>query len=359
MKVEDADVIVVGAGPAGISTAYHLNDSGLEVIVFERSYNPRSKPCAGLIQAEALEDFPILRNAPKISIEQVIVTYDDNDYEVEFEEPIAYTIDRVSAGRRFVGRMDAELELGVSVIDVRREDDRRLVEVIRPDGERETYRSRYLVGADGAISLVRRKLKLPEWIDDLTIGSAYQAKVSGYYEARLLLGKWAPKGYAWVYPRPTGESVFGIGTLKRYSLGSRDRLFEILKLYDIETYEQQFGYVPLVGLVKETSKDNALLVGDAAGQVQPINGMGIYYALKAGRYAAEAIRKEEIERYEKSRRSDFGKELKLGRKALEKSLKSKTKRFSNRLARITAEILMGRVSARNLLKARLILKLGL
>ncbi len=358
--VEDSvDVLIVGAGPAGLSTAYHLNDSGLEVIVFESSYNPRSKPCAGLLQAEAFDEFPILRSVPKVAVEDVIVTYNDIEYHVEFEEPIAYVIDRTSAGWTLAGRMDAELELGGSVVDVKRIEEGRIVRVLRPDGETEEYKTRYLVGSDGALSIVRRKAGFHDRVNEYTIGSAYQAIVSGFYKPRLLLGRWAPKGYARVYPSPTGETRIGLGTLKAYSKGYRDKLFELLALYDIETYTPQFGYVPLVGRIKESVKNGAFLVGDAAGHVQPLNGMGIYYAMKAGKYAAEAIKKEDEMEYEKLRKSSFGYDLHLGRKALEKGIKSKVKkRFTKRLAKITAELLMGRVTKMNLIKARLIMKLG-
>ncbi len=348
------DVAIIGAGPAGLSTAYHLE--GLEAVVFESTYSPRSKPCAGLIQKEAFEEFPIIRTGPRVAIDKIIVSYNDRDFEVEFEEPIAYVVERETIGWNIAGRMDAELELGARVFSVERRGDRYSIGIMRSDGEREYYEAKYLVGADGVFSIVRRKL-FDDRISDDTIGIAHQAIVAGYYKPRIFLGRYAPKGYARVYPAPNSTTRIGIGTLKRYSKGIQDKLFEILGMYEIETYTPQFGYVPLLGVIKESVRDRAILVGDAAAQVQPINGIGIIYALRAGKLAAEAIMRGDPMRYEKAWRNKFGGELSLGRKALLRGLRGG--RLSKHLARVAAEILLGRVTRVNLLKARILSRLGL
>ena len=103
----------------------------------------------------------------------------------------------------------------------------------------------------------------------------------------MYFGNVAPGGYAWVIPKKEGANV-GLGYSKRYARGElRLLLGEFLKLRPMEAGKLNGKMVPMSGPIPSTVKGNALVVGDAAGQVMAVNGGGIPIAMICGRIAGQ------------------------------------------------------------------------
>ncbi|BDZ69490.1 NAD(P)/FAD-dependent oxidoreductase [Methanobacterium petrolearium] len=130
--------------------------------------------------------------------------------------------------------------------------------------------------------------------------------------------KIAPKGYAWIFPK--GDNVANVGVGVR---SNTETAYHFLKKFttnmDATPVELNIGGVPVLGPVKKTYTDGLLVVGDAAGQVEPFTGGGIHIAAHCGRVAgeiaAEGIEKEKntsnfLKKYEKRWKNEIGKDIK-------------------------------------------------
>jgi flavin-dependent dehydrogenase len=170
-----------------------------------------------------------------------------------------------------------------------------------------------IIGADGPLSVVASSLKLERpW--DLCPAMSTIAKGRFEPTPMMYFGIIAPGGYAWVIPKEDGANV-GLG----YS-----RLFTDKTLHDFwvpfknmlghETGHLNGKMVPMSGPISRTVVGDALVVGDAAGQVMPVNGGGIPIAMICGRIAGEAaanrVRKgTDLEEYEREWRRQVGRQL--------------------------------------------------
>jgi flavin-dependent dehydrogenase len=177
------------------------------------------------------------------------------------------------------------------------------VDVAGPDGER-TLRGRVLIGADGSNSQVAKQLRgrIPSR-DRIMAVRAYFEDVTGPPgRADLLFHTRTFPGYTWVFPTGVSSANVGVGMASDLFPKSEEHLRPLLlKLIESDrALVDRLGEANIVGRVKgfplatynpsaPVSAHRLLLVGDAAGLINPINGEGIQYALLSGRWAAETI----------------------------------------------------------------------
>ena len=283
------DVIVVGAGPAGNNTALGLVKQGHSVTVIDWRHNIGDKPCTGIIGQECISRFPIdpsliYRSASKAQV----VSPDLLNIQLEAKTPQASIIDRVAYVASFAQRAQeagAKYRLGQRVKEIVL--DEQGVSVRTRD---RTYRSRAVVLASGFGSPLVRQLGLGSVPDHV---SGIQALVStvNIEGVEVYLGQnVAPGFFSWIVPTSPGRALVGLLTRRKApahlgrflrQLKLNHRIGEVLK-------ESECWGVPLRPL-KQTFRDRVLVVGDAAGQVKPTTGGGIYYSLRASEIAVEAL----------------------------------------------------------------------
>lgn len=313
----DWDVIVAGAGAGGSAAAYHLARAGLRVLVVERARLPRYKACGGAIPRPTLEQFPF-------SFERAIQSMPTaarftfaglSAVEVPLpERPVAMVM-RSQFDAYLLDRSGAEVLAGTPVEGVTESG-----EGVEVQAGGRALRGRWVVGADGASSRVAQCLGLRR---SRQFGGALEAEVpldgnpaleAEYGQRALLALGGLPWSYAWVFPKEGHLSV-GIARFRagRVDLrGALQRQMEPLGIcldnvplhgHPLPCYQappwpwrRRPGHSPQ----ERISTRRCLLVGDAAGLVDPLIGEGIRYALASARLAAEAILRGDLAGYEQA-----------------------------------------------------------
>ncbi|MCK8825101.1 NAD(P)/FAD-dependent oxidoreductase [Fuchsiella alkaliacetigena] len=291
----ECDVIVVGAGPAGAYAAYNLARADLEVLLLEKEELPRYKACGGGLTAKTkklLSDFD-LSGVIEDEIRDVVFTYDSTlPVEFEFLDPLVYMVMRDKFDEFLVNRAQ---EAGVEVLTGTEVTGLTITEEqVEVQSGEDIFEGRLLVGADGVKSLVAEDLGL---VQDCEFAIAFEKELKASEEqlaehrGKLSIDYGViNKGYSWIFPKREYLSV-GIGTYAQgLSLkGSLEKYLIGEDLAENEAVKAKGHLLPIGGKERKLTAKRALLVGDAAGLVNPLSGEGLFYALKSGELASEVI----------------------------------------------------------------------
>lgn len=310
---QDYDVIVVGAGPAGATAAFHLGAAGRRVLVLEKARLPRHKPCGGGIPVSVLRRFPTIDFSPVIEREVRRVRFrfaDGREYSTGLPDGAVVMVRRDRFDHHLVSHARAEVRDGARVVDVRQ--DGTGVEAALASGE--TFRARYLILADGAASPLARRMGLRR---GRRVGITLEAEVPAndclltpFDDAALFLFGLPIQGYAWAFPKSDHLSV-GVGAF----LGPSERLRDLLDLamarlgIPLEGAPLYGHPLPVYLQHERLHQGRVLLAGDAAGLVDPLLGEGIRHAVRSGEQAAEAILREDVAGYTTRIHREIGDDL--------------------------------------------------
>jgi geranylgeranyl reductase family protein len=306
------DAIVVGAGPAGGSAAYWLGEAGKRVLVLERKRLPRYKTCGGGVPKAVFERFPF-DFTPVVEREIGRIRFRFRDGREVLAAMSGYPVAMVMRDRFDAFLLDharAEVRDGAAVVAVRQDADGVEVET----RARESFRARYVIGADGAGSRVAREAGLRH---EGLIGAALEAEVpvgpdvlQAYADTVLFLFGAFPQGYLWVFPKAEHLSV-GIGALQAGSPEMRATLErEMGKLgIDVTGAPQRGHPLPIYTRHRPLHRGRVMLAGDAAGLIDALLGEGIRHAVDSGRMAAEAVLADDVRSYTRRVQRTIGNNL--------------------------------------------------
>ena len=309
------DVIIVGAGPAGASAAYFLSQAGLRVRVLEKARLPRYKACGG-----GLSPCMLSRYFP-FSFDGVIETrasavryaYRGEMVTVPLHEDDLAFVMRSRLDAFILEHARAEVHQGAAVRQVVEKADR--VEVTTTAGER--YAARYVIGADGANSIVGRALRQrarqrPVAAIEVETPAAPSALADIGRAPLFILGDIA-YGYAWVFPKAVHLSV-GIAAWRPGPGELQASLRSIMARLGIDLGQGVWhGHpIPINGGYRRLVTRRILLAGDAAGLADPLTGEGIRLAIKSGWLAAQAIARGDSRHYARAVRAQIASSHGLG-----------------------------------------------
>jgi geranylgeranyl reductase family protein len=294
------DVIVIGGGPAGAMTAYHLAKAGVRVTVLEAKAFPRQKPCGGGLQWRAVSSIPFdLTPVLRGTIHGVSLSYGlGAPHQRSYSKPLAHTILRPEFDQFLLRQAEAAGALVLHGVRCRgfHTNNNTSISVQTSAGE---FAARCLVGADGANSIVRPLLSARD-------GYFWQAALFCEVPQDLLradaaamddiLVDWGtlPSGYAWAFPK-RGFINFGAGGpvdvarhLKPYALRFI-RSTGLMHPDDLGRLQFVGHQLPTLTAQTPIASKSVVLVGDAAGLVEPFTGDGISFACHSAATAAKCI----------------------------------------------------------------------
>jgi geranylgeranyl reductase family protein len=318
------DVLVIGGGPAGASTAYWLATAGHDVTFVERKTFPREKTCGDGLTPRAVKQINDMGLEPRIAADHhkysgLRAVAHGITLELEWPQHPVYPSYGYVVRRRDLDTIVAEhavaagakLRQGTEAVSPILRDGLLAGAVVKDKatGATEEIHARYVVIADGANSRFGRALGTSR-NRSFPQGMA----IRGYYESPLHADPWIESaldvrdrngsslpGYGWIFPVGDGTINVGVGLLSTFrdfkSVNTSHLLAEFaatLPSYwaidpDAMVGEPTGGRLPMAGSVNPKVGPTWIVVGDAAGSINPFNGEGIDYAYETGRMAAELV----------------------------------------------------------------------
>lgn len=304
------DVVVVGAGPAGSSAAYEAAKNGLSVALIEKEDSvAHTVRTSGVTWLDAIKEFDIPRDCYN-PVRHFSFCSPNNTVTISDTVERAAVLD-VRKTYRWLASLatknGVKLFVKSTVIDVEKNSDGKITGVIAvSNNERIRFHAKIIIDASGFQSVIAKSLNLVKQWKRFGVGAEYEAKAENVKNDTwwLMVGqKYSPAGYAWIFPLGDNIVRIGVGVGKPESDADPTTILKeliankvgpIKELGDISPIEFHYGLIPNEGLSRKTVFDNLILVGDSAGQANPLVLEGIRYAIRygrlAGKVAAEAIK---------------------------------------------------------------------
>lgn len=299
------DVIIVGGGPAGSTAAYLLKQQSLDVLIIDKDKFPRMKLCGGLLTDKTLKILDeIYGDTIQTLIDKGVINYVSYSYELRTKDEIwnagHSAIPSVIVNRYIYDHylLNRSLEAGAHILHQDRVTKVDISNNTVTTISGKTLKAKIIIGADGANSVVRKAMNKSiydpqKWIKGLATGlevTIPRANVGLDVSGPIIFFDIVPWGYGWVFPNKN-NLVIGVGCLfsKKQNLSKAlDSLLSTLQ-FKGENPKKQGHPIPYGNFLKRPANGNIILIGDAAGFVDPLMGEGIYYAHKSAKLAAESI----------------------------------------------------------------------
>ena len=297
------DLVVVGAGPAGSSAAFAAAKNGIKVALLEKENSiAQTVRTSGVTWIQNIKEFGIPDDCFN-PIKNFSFCSPNNEVTISDSIPRAAVLDVRKTYRWLADEAEkagADVFVKINVNEVLKDDKGDIVGVsgVGPDGEA-TFHSKVIIDASGFPSTVCKAMGFVKQWERFGAGAEYEVEAENV-DAKtwwLMVGQqYSPAGYAWIFP--VGENIvrIGVGIGKPESdVDPTQRLKELMetklgpikKLGKITPIEFHYGLIPNDGLSRKTVFNNLILVGDSAGQANPLVLEGIRYAIKFGRVAGK------------------------------------------------------------------------
>ncbi len=300
------DAIVIGAGPAGSTTAYLLSSNGFRVLIVDKNVFPRSKLCGGLLTWKTVD---LLERIFDTSVDRLkrenVITYQSSAYEVNCLTGASIK-GRLEYPFHFVERHTYDFfwlkKAQAAGAEFRSEE--KVIALDIPGKRVKTnsgsvYHGKFIIGADGIFSKIRLALgKMGHVKNRWKSGIALALEVSIPRDTALEFANepvvyfgHIPWGYAWCFPKEYTWVIGMCGLVTKAGKHLRaafNHLLESLGISKDEIKPPKACALPYGNYLTPPGYGNILLVGDACGLADPLLGEGIYYAHKSAQLAARA-----------------------------------------------------------------------
>ena len=310
MEELNFDVVVVGGGPAGSSAAHMAAKNGCTVALIEKEKEiAQTVRTSGVTWISDIKKFGIPEECYN-PIKKFSFCSPKNSVKISGEIAKAAVLDVRKTYRFLANRAKtsgSELFTSTNVTEVLKDDTGKCSGVIaKSDGKQIQFNSKVVIDASGFVSVIAKELGYVTQWKKFGAGAEFEVKTEKLEHDNwwLMVGQeYSPAGYAWIFPTSKDTARIGVGIGKPDSdVDPTVRLNELLEkklgpikdLGNIEKIEFHYGLIPNDGVSRKTVYDNLILVGDSAGQANPLVLEGIRYAIRfgevAGQVAADAIK---------------------------------------------------------------------
>ena len=285
-KTKNYDVVIIGAGPAGLMAAKYLAEQNKKVIVVEKNKKIGPKVCAGGLTIKDF-DLGIDKNLVEFFYSKVKINFPGSEEYIEDDEPFIATVDREKLGKSMTKeakKAGAKIVKNTEIIKI---DDKSVF------SKKQKFDFKHLIGADGSGSLLRKELGLGK--KDRLV--AFHYKVPGSFKEMEIFfdEKLFGSGYAWIFPHKNFTSI-GCCEDPNRLVGSKELQKNFkkwtssqpkLKNVDLNKSEYESWFINYDYQGHEFG--NKYLVGDAAGFASGLTGEGMYFAMLSGLDVAKKI----------------------------------------------------------------------
>ena len=294
---------MVGGGPAGSSAAWAAAKNGIKVALIEKEGSiAETVRTSGVTWIQNIKEFGIPENCYN-PIKNFSFCSPNNEVTISDSVPRAAVLDVRKTYRWLANEAEkegADIFIKTSINDVIKNDNGDIVGVsgTGPKGEI-TFRSKIIIDASGFSSTICKAMGFATQWERFGAGAEWEVKAEHVDSETwwLMVGQqYSPAGYAWIFPLGNDIVRIGVGVGKPESnVDPTQRLKELMdakvgpikKLGKITPIEFHYGLIPNDGLSRKTVFNNLILVGDSAGQANPLVLEGIRYAIKFGRVAGK------------------------------------------------------------------------
>ena len=349
------DAIIVGAGPAGATAALYAKRENINCILLDKAIFPRDKICGDALSGKSvriMEELDLIDEVEKLSGAEINrITFGspaNKHFDIHLKPSKknnhitkGYVIPREIFDNYLFNKADefTETRQGFTVKDLVYSDNKIAgVKGINVDGKEEIIHAPIVVGCDGANSIIARKLGIYKMnMDNTSIAiRQYYKGVEGLTDQIELhyLSEVKP-GYFWLFPAGNGKANIGIGLSKSSAKQDKRTLKQIMdeimntsyfqkRFANAEPLERPSGWnLPMGSIHRKSYGNGYMLLGDAAGLIDPFTGEGIGNAMVAAKYAISTISKAKklqdysekvLEEYDTLLWNEIGKELRTSTK---------------------------------------------
>lgn len=287
------DAIVVGGGPVGSYIAGKLAGAGHKVTVLDKKQAIGKTCCTGIISRECVNAFAVNRDVIRMPISGAsLFSPSGCQVRLKRDEPQAYVLDRPAFDTDMARQSQqngAEYDLGVTIDNIAVDREKVTVSLTRQDKHID-LEARAVVIATGFGSGLSEKLGLGK-PGDFAAGAQAEVEITGVNEVEVYVGHdIAPGFFAWLVPTSSHTAKAGLLVRKEPGAYLKKFLSSLMAKEKIITdnVEINYGAVPLKPISKSYG-ERLIVAGDAAGQVKPTSGGGIYYGLLCADIAAATL----------------------------------------------------------------------
>jgi len=311
----DFDLIVVGGGPAGSSAARIAAENGCTVALIEKEKEiAETVRTSGVTWISDIRRFGIPEDCYN-PVKKFSFCSPKNSVVIEGEVAKAAVLDVRKTYRFLAERAEnsgSQIFVNTNVSKVLKDSNGNCTGVIAKSVEKQIrFNGKVIIDASGFASIVAKELGYVKQWKKFGVGAEFEVRTEKLEDDNwwLMVGQeYSPAGYAWIFPTSKNTARVGVGIGKPDSeVDPTVRLNELIDnktgpikdLGQIEKIEFHYGLIPNEGLSRKTVYHNVILVGDSAGQANPLVLEGIRYAIRfgevAGRVAADAIKNDNVD----------------------------------------------------------------
>lgn len=278
------DIVIIGAGPAGLRCAEMLANSSFKVLVLEKNTEIGPKVCAGGLTGKGMDYLQLPDEMIEFKFNQIKLQVNHIPAIIKHHRNFAYTIDRKEFGHWQLSKIsnvkNIEIRTNARVTEI-------TPEYISVNDEKIQYKT--LVGADGSNSIVRRYLGLKT--EKVVAAFHYVIPTDRYKDFELYF---QPRkfhaGYVWIFPHKNYVSIGAGCDAKSFPASKlKENFHQWLKKHDIDITNAKYEAFPINADYQGYKFGNVYLLGDAAGLASGFTGEGIYQALISGEEIAKQI----------------------------------------------------------------------